>query len=334
MFAGDGSAPEPSGAVSDLLVPAAGAWFGASPSTIGSNGISASGLAAWVAGAGLRPHIIALYKTGAWSGVFSGTEEDYFDPPSGDTTHAIPHVRWKPNTGGATWADVAAGDLDADIATMCTGISAYGRKMFMSFHHEPENDSGAAGFSEADYVAMWQHIRGEFDANGVTNCVYVMNYSGYSGGAVDSSGSGFEAFYPGDAYCDWIGFDLYTGQFSPRGDSWGNFVNENTVSISGWTGFYDWSVADHPSKPLMICEWGVGIDIPNATNGMTEAQQATVLENFAVDVADYPQIRGVQYWHSQGLRDYQITDKATANVDALVALVNLPWFTQDPDLAP
>jgi hypothetical protein len=333
MFAGDGSAPEATAyTVSDLLVPSAGAWYGGVFATIGTtSSTTTSGLASWVAATGRRPHIIGTYETGAWDGIFSATELGWFDPSSGDTTHAIPHVRWKPNSGGATWQDVAGGARDSDIDTLFGNLKDYPRKLFFTVHHEPEDDVSGATFSKANYVAMWQRIHTRAAAAGATNIVWVINYMGFANWAVDADGVGFEDLYPGDDYVDWIAWDPYVLSNTTLTDTFAEFVNRSDGGPSGYTGFYNWATTNHPTKPLMLAEFGYGIDI--GAGGLTEAEQATWISNFFPDKEDFPAIRAYEQWHSVGTRDYQQTPY-TASVTALNAGLALPWFDQDPDLAP
>jgi len=317
-------------APSDLMVPPSGAWYGGVFATIGTKqSTTTSGLNSWVTAAEQRPHIIGIYKGGAYNGVFTATELSWFDPPGGP--HAIPHVRWKIDSGGASWATVASGARNADIDNFCTGISSYPWKVFLTIYHEPEDNVGdMAGMTKADYVAMWQHVRDRVEShNGVTNVVWVLNYVGYSGWAVNGAGKGFEDLYPGDDVVDWIAWDPYTGT---NNRPLGLFLNENTANVSGWTGFYNWATSNHPNKPLMLAEFGMGINTGNG--GLTNAdEQAKLITNFGVGANEYPAIRAWQQWHAVGTRDYQ-QSPYPVSVSALKGVLALPWFTQDPNAAP
>ena len=57
-----------------------------------------------------------------------------------------------------TWADVALGRQDAWLRSLGTKLAAFNRPTLITFHHEPENDSGAAGMTAADFVAMQTRI--------------------------------------------------------------------------------------------------------------------------------------------------------------------------------
>jgi len=140
---------------------------------------------------------------------FSPTELSYVERPG---TYAF--VSWKPD---ATWARAGGGDpeVDARIDAFAASVRALGpHKIFLSVFHEPENDvsvdscappaAAAAAGSAADYVAMWHNVRARFDAAGVSNVVWVMNYMGYQ--AWDCL---VPQLWPGNAYVDWVTWDPY-----------------------------------------------------------------------------------------------------------------------------
>ena len=57
---------------------------------------------------------------------------------------------------------------------------------------------------------MWHNVRERFDAAGVTNVVWVMNYLGYP-----TSYCAAKDFWPGNDYVDWVMWDPY-----PKNTSW------------------------------------------------------------------------------------------------------------------
>jgi hypothetical protein len=50
-------------------------------------------------------------------------------------------------TGGPSWAQVAAGDTDADLRSLATRLDALSCDVFVAIHHEPEGDGSAADWS-------------------------------------------------------------------------------------------------------------------------------------------------------------------------------------------
>ena len=100
--------------------------------------------------------------------------------------------------------------------------------------------SGSSG-TVTDYVDMWHNVRSRFDALGVTNVVWVMNYMGWKDGTASSRTSGRETVR---RLGEW---DPY-----PKTATWTSFVNT----------FYDFLIAnndathDFVSKPWGLAEYG------------------------------------------------------------------------------
>ena len=119
---------------------------------------------------------------------------------------------WKP---ASTWAAAANGSADAGIDQMISSIKSVApNKLFLTIWHEPENDvssgnctsnaNGASAGSPADYVNMWHHVRAKFDAAGVNNVVWVMNYMSFS-----KWDCLVPLLWPGNADVDWVNWDPY-----------------------------------------------------------------------------------------------------------------------------
>ena len=156
------------------------------------------------------------------------------------------------------WADAAgrSATVNGQIDRMADSIKALGTtKIMLNVHHEPENDISPGGYPSCpnttfigtsgavvDYVGMWRNVRARFNARGVSNVVWVMNYMGWKGWNCVVKG-----LWPGNSYVDWVMWDPY-----PRNATWTTFV--------GW--FYDFLIANNDaehnfmSKPWGLAEFG------------------------------------------------------------------------------
>lgn len=67
------------------------------------------------------------------------------------TSNRLPHVSIKPP---GTWRSVARGDHDAWLSSLGTRLGQLGRPVFLTVHHEPENDAGGEGMHGRGFVAM------------------------------------------------------------------------------------------------------------------------------------------------------------------------------------
>ena len=265
-------------------MPSCGAWFGAStPSADGTYDYT-RGLDEYESIVGDTPDILHFYQRGAKA--FPTAEQIAMSERPGHQRSLL-HFSWKPSVD-LTWAEIAAGDADDAIDTVGASLQAYPHRLFLSIHHEPENDVVAepgSGMTADDYVAMYRHVVGRLRDDGVDNAVYVMTYIGFAKWAdlVDE-------LYPGDDVVDWIAYDPY------------GFSKQTTFGLlldspgpSGWNGFYDWATAKAPGKPLMLAEWGFDLQ--------AQPRAATILDG-AVDTLrdEFPMIKALSYWNDRGDR--------------------------------
>ncbi len=164
-------------------------------------------------------------------------------------------VNWRP---AQTWANATGADsaVNAQIDNMAASIKALGTtKIMLSIHHEAEPDISAGGDpscptlsfggsagSVSDYVSMWHNVRSRFDALGVDNVVWVMNYMGFK-----DWNCVVKDMWPGNDYVDWVTWDPYTST-----GSWSSMVG----------GFYSYltdnsdATHDFLSKPWGLSEFG------------------------------------------------------------------------------
>jgi hypothetical protein len=155
-------------------------------------------------------------------------------------------------------ADGSNDAVNAQIDQMAASIKGLGdTKIFLTLFHEPENDitvapscpdttgPGTAGTPE-QYRAMWANVRSRFDAAGVTNVVWAMDYMNYP-----PYNCRVDDLYPGDDLVDWIVFDAYQHN------------NTDVSFVHRVQNMYDLLAAnsapghDYLSKPWGIVEWGI-----------------------------------------------------------------------------
>jgi chitodextrinase len=235
--------------VDDKLVNSCRPWLGAAAN--GYPGISGTGaqMLAHEQRIGRNLDIVHLYTP---PGQMQLTEESVMFATRPNT---ILSVTWQPAT---RWADASGSNAtaNANIDRMADSVNALGStKIMLTVHHEPEDDVSGGGLgcsasksyvgrtgTPAEYRAMWRTVRERFDAKGVDNVVWVMNFMGYSGWdcIVDD-------LYPGNDLVDWIKWDPYG----------------EVVDFAALVGrFYDYltrmSDAQHTylSKPWGLAEWG------------------------------------------------------------------------------
>jgi hypothetical protein len=200
-------------------------------------------------------------------------------------------LNWKVSYG-STWAKTAAGAQDGRIDAWASYVKANypTKKFFLVLHHEPENDVEAkagSGMTAKDYAAMYRHVIQRLRADKVTNVVNVLAYMGNEKWMAQSW---WKDLYPGDDVVDWIGLDSYVSVekgYYHYGD-FGSLLDRQPTG--GGLGFYDWSVKNHPSKPIMVAEWGMYHRLAYPTS------KATAFNSVVPQLAKHPQVKGIVYF--------------------------------------
>jgi hypothetical protein len=307
--------------VSSLLVPSCGVWLGASTPSADGTYDYVRGLAEYEAVAQDVPDILHFYKTGAKQ--FPNAREIEMAERPGQQ-RSILFYNWKPSKT-LTWAQIAAGGADADIATVAAGLQRYPHTMFLTIFHEPEDNvvpTAGSGMTPQDYTAMYRHVVDRLRGHGVDNVVYVWNVMGYHGWR-----HYLDDLFPGPDYVDWIAYDPYA-----KNDVHADLLQlvDSSRPAIGWPGFYSWAAAKAPGTPMMLAEWGV--------DTLTNSDPAGVLR--ATDPAElaarYPLLRALVYWNDidqVNARIDQSTPLGTALGAAYRDFADHPLFAATPTAA-
>jgi hypothetical protein len=141
----------------------------------------------------------------------------------------------------------------------------------------------------------------------VTQAITVMNYMGYVPWAQHSW---FPQLWPGNDVVDWIGIDPY-GSGDATGYLSGDLATLINRKGTSFPGFYTWATTQHPDKPLMVVEWGVGESTTNPTG------KAAYFRSVASEIDSFPAVRGMMYYDSDncpdpGYRDTRPDSTATS----------------------
>lgn len=281
--------PTPSAcAVSPILVPSCGVYWGVAVNSLAGESTDTA-LTNFESKEGRLSDMLHYYHVGA--ATFPSPIEIGRSHQGG--LNRILVENWKPEQGH-TWAQVAAGvpAVDAAIDNEANYLKTkYTSKLFMTIHHEPEDEvipTAGSGMTAQDYAAMYRHVVLRLKSDGVNNVVYFVDYMGT---AKWGQQSWFNALYPGDDVVDWIAEDPYSiGTSAPWRADFGGMVNRRDGS--SWPGFYTWATTTHPTKPIMLAEWGVTED-PN--NPLAKANFFNTQPSIE---SAYPAIKALVYWNA------------------------------------
>ena len=181
------------------------------------------------------------------------------------------YVNWRPDP---VWAQAAGSDplVTARIDEFARSVKGLGARLFLAVHHEPEDEvsvdhcttpvAGASAGSPADYRAMWEHVRDRFDAAGVDNVVWTMNYMGAT-----KWDCLVPQLWPGDALVDWVTWDPYAPQ--------GGFVTSVGRFYDRLTALTD-ATHDFTGKPWGLAEMGSNTSAEVAAGYWDEGRQAVL----------------------------------------------------------
>lgn len=148
--------------------------------------------------------------------------------------------------------DIADGVHDAYIDGWAEAAAGYGRPILLRPFHEMNGfwypwSVGVNGNTAEDYVAGWRHVVDRFDAAGADNVSFVWSINTL---ASFEEGVGVEAYYPGDAYVDWVATSGFNwDDYDPAWSSW--------VSAE-WVFGDTYDVLASFGKPVMFAEIGSG----------------------------------------------------------------------------
>ncbi len=209
-------------------------------------GAFASDLPGFETDAGKAVAIKNTFK--AWGGTWSAFSSSTMD---GIRSHgSLPMVTWEPwvagggvNQSNYTLQSITNGSHDAYIIQFAQASKAWGHPFFIRLAHEMNGNwypwcQGVNGNGVGSYIAAWRHIYTIFKQQGVTNVTWAWIPNVIYSGSTDLS-----LLYPGDAYVDWVGFDVYNMNS-------GNFRSFKTLSKPT----YDKLAAVAASKPIMVGE--------------------------------------------------------------------------------
>jgi fibronectin type 3 domain-containing protein/beta-mannanase len=300
--------------VSDKLVNSCRPWLGAWTNGYGTTGLKAAA-ENHEQRIGRQLDIVHNYH-GVGANTITNDERDLVNRPN-----TILYANWKP---AAVWSDANGENatINAGIDQMADSIKTLGSKKIMfTIFHEPEDDvstgtactglKGSAG-SPADYVSMWRNVRERFDARGVTNVVWVMNYMGFEGWDCLVT-----SLWPGNDKVDWVMWDPYEKTASKTWDDgtsrFYNYLEQNTDAAHDFT-----------AKPWGLGEFGVA----NAT-GQANAYSYYAEAKAALDAGQYPRLKAFINFDAEGTTgsrvSYALNNVYDANEQAAYAS-----FANDP----
>jgi hypothetical protein len=207
------------------------------------------------------------------------------------------HVYWKPmavSGSGSTWADVASGLRDTQLDAAAASIASVApRTVWLTIHHEPEDDhashGGGAGWTAADYRGMWNRVRTRFNLVPVTNVVWVLvwqNSHSNPSNFFSGPGQGMITLYGNDGVMDGL-VDVVAQQdyiiaTTPPATLATKWLEDLEFLVTNATANRNWSYLD---KPQAFTEWGADLGGVNRGTNSHRAQTIDAIRGILPDLA-------------------------------------------------
>jgi hypothetical protein len=211
------------------------------------------------------------------------------DLPAG----TIPMISWR----GVAYRNILGGGSDSVITAAARNLAKIGKPVFLRWGWEmngnwypwggPDNDNDPQG-----YVNCWRHLHQIFAAQGAHNVAWVwsINWNNRPPTATNR----FQAYYPGDAYVDWVGMSGY------------DLGHEKPQAL--YDPLYN---AYARQKPVFVTEVGAA-DFGGVTKG-------DFIRKFAAYVAQRPAIGAVTWFDTDTHPNAPYNWRIDANADSLAA---------------
>lgn len=180
-----------------------------------------------------------------------------------------------------SWARIAQGSHDDLILQQAQSIKQWGRSMYLTFNHEPENDAGSCGTAAA-YRQAFTHIIDIFQGQGVSNVTWVATlmaptFRGNNGGPHN--------WLP--AQYDMIGVDGYNRWPCYRANGRKTFQEIFSAARS---------FAVSAGKPMCIGEYGT-LEATSCSNDGDPQAKAQWFQDAASVIQSWPQVKWAAYSH-------------------------------------
>ncbi|MFN3402806.1 MAG: glycosyltransferase [Cytophagaceae bacterium] len=147
---------------------------------------------------------------------------DFFDKVA--SKGGITMIAWEPyginahsDSVRSIFHAIHAGEMDDYINDYARYIKAIRLPVFIRFASHPDNKLNINTTNknyDKDYCKAWRHIVRLFKAKGVSNAIWVFNPK-YS--------TGFNNFYPGNEYVDWVGVTCLNYGLASKDKKWKTF---------------------------------------------------------------------------------------------------------------
>ena len=237
---------------------------------------------------------------------------------------------------------IVDGLYDDYLVNWAEGMAEFGKPVFLRFGHEMNGDwypwsgvknggSNLDGYDSPEladgperFVDAFRHIHDIFIETGADNalCDWCPNAPFADMEQALGAWNSPANYYPGDAYVDWMCFDGYNWgstvfgqQFNAQWRTFDEIFNESYVELQ----------AINAEKPIIIGEFA------STEEGGDKA--AWIRDSFSAIREDYPQIRGLIWFHIAKETDWRINSSDESIAAYRESVADDYWLSDYPGMA-
>ena len=225
-------------------------------------------------------------------------------------TGRIPFLNWaalRTNGSFVPWGEIANGSQDRWIAQRARDFKRFGKPIYLTFQHEPENNVPQFG-TPYDFAAAFRRIVTVFRQERVRNVAFVWTMMAWS---FDPKNMVANMYYPGDKYVDFVASDGYNWYGVRSGERWRHFQS----IFQGTRRF-----AHRHRKPWIVAEFGA-IEDPSASG-----RKANWIRQTLPAMRRWPDLAAVLYFDSIKSNNHWAVDSSGSATRAFHALAGASYF--------
>ena len=228
---------------------------------------------------------------------------------------SIPFITWEPwvpvdaaetAKSQIVWqsqilASINKGNYDGYIRQYARDVKDFKKPVMIRFAHEMNSDWypwGSAFNTPEAYVSAWRRVHDIFEQEGALNATWVWSPNELYKDSKVLYSDKIDAFYPGSAYTDWVGFSAFNWAGFYRQNIWEDPDQLYTPTISALKKY---------QKPILISETASADVLGNPT------KKAFWIEKLGKYIREHPEVKGFVWFNTQ---DYGIDWSITSTEES------------------
>ena len=212
---------------------------------------------------------------------------------------------------------IVAGNFDEDLRSWARAAKGFRSPILIEWGTEPNGDwfawngkwNGGARVGPARYISAYRHIVDLMRKEGADNLQWIWHVNWFD--EPERKWNRLENYYPGDAYCTWVGLSIYGPLTPTTKDGLQSFRFKLREAYPRLT-------KGAPGKPIVIAEFGCDLHHPRVN--ASDWAKAALDELFS---GRWPAVIGVCWWNEAWENDDYKKHDTDMNILHDVSLTNV-----------